>query len=53
MLNVDAALPTSCEDDEQDIGVNGDSLPYPKVTKEQLDREMDEYWRKHKPYNKQ
>ena len=44
LLSIDAALPTSREDDESDNAVNGDSLPYPKVTKKQLDREMDEHW---------
>jgi len=46
LLSLDSALPTSREDDIPDDGVNGDSLPHPSVTKEQLDEEMDEYWKK-------
>jgi hypothetical protein len=39
-------LPTSREDDTPDDGVNGDSLPNPRVTKKQLDKELNDYWSK-------
>jgi len=51
LLSIDKALPTSREDDIPDDGVNGDSLPHPFVTKEELDEELDEYWNKKKLEN--
>lgn len=43
--NLEPLIPTDSdyEAEGDPLGTNGDSLPYPKVTKEQLDREIDRY----------
>ncbi len=50
-VDIDDCLPTSREKDIKDIGLNGDSFHDPKLTKEQLDLELDEYNR-HRDYKK-
>ena len=42
-VDLDKCLPTSRENDIKDIGLNGDSLHDPKITKEQLDVDLDKY----------
>jgi hypothetical protein len=44
-VSLDSALPTSRSDDYE-RHLNGDSEPFPFVTKEDLDKEMDQYWAK-------
>lgn len=44
-VSLDSALPTSRSDDCENH-INGDSGPFPCVTKEDLDKEMDQYWAK-------
>ena len=45
-LSLDKDLPTSRENDYHDICVNGDSLHDPKISKEQLDNEIENYMNK-------